>query len=411
MYTEQALLETRALRATLSHRTEVLDEVKRLPLLPDREHTTATMLAEYFEVDAVVLRRVVRKHASELGSCGHRQLRGEEQKAFLAVNMPRRGAAGRGLAVFTRQATLVLAMLLHGSEVVRQVRLRLLEAVGAEAGSTEWPLMVRVQFPVTGQPVRVVLIGGEPWFAMVDVCTILGIENARDARNVVDPEDIRTADSLVATVGTTDGADVSAGHGMCSRDLRRLNLVSEAGLYTLIMKSRKPAAKPFQRWVTAELLPSLRRGDTDFGAQQARMAETLAEAIGQQVHVVADVGQSVGRNITVMSDGTIHCLHGEMEICVPSEGNDSGPPFGPYYRCPEVERIGIRGSRRVRTCGTIKFVEVIRQLSEREPERDAGAEREVPEPRTAETGTVSTDSMFLAVGTPEQIAEVMRRGL
>jgi hypothetical protein len=68
MYTEQVLLETRALRATLSHRTDVLDGAKRLPLLPDGEHTTATMLAEYFEVDAVVLRRVVRKHAGSWGA-------------------------------------------------------------------------------------------------------------------------------------------------------------------------------------------------------------------------------------------------------------------------------------------------------------------------------------------------------
>jgi prophage antirepressor-like protein len=322
-------------------------------------------------------------------------------KEFLAENMPERRASGRGLGVFTREAVLVLAMLLQGSDVSHAVRGELLEGIGAGRQDGAGPVMVQAAFPGAGQPIRVILIGGEPWFATADVCHVLDREQPSRARKLVDPVDTKTVNLNVVARTSRKGTDVSTGREDCHRDNRRLDLVSESGLYTLVMKSRKPAAKPFRRWITTELLPSILRGDTDLGVQQPRMEETLAEAIGQQVHVVADVGQSVGRNITVMSDGTIHCLHGEMEICVPSQEDDNGPPFGPCYRCPEVEWTGIRRSLPVRPCRTIKFVEVVRRLSERDREHDPGAESEVPEPRAAESGTVSTGGMFLAVGTPE----------
>jgi hypothetical protein len=126
MHPEEALLETRALRAALSHRTDALDGAKPLVLLPDGVHATAAMLADHFEVDAVALRRTVRRHAGELTALGHRRLQGEELRRFVAANMPG-SRAGRGqLGVFTRQTVLGLAMLLRGSQVARRVRQRLL---------------------------------------------------------------------------------------------------------------------------------------------------------------------------------------------------------------------------------------------------------------------------------------------
>ncbi|MEU8887241.1 BRO family protein [Streptomyces sp. NPDC048442] len=405
MYTERALLDAREVRATLAHRADVLDEVKRLPLLPDGTHVTATLLAEYFEVDAVVLRRVVRKHAGELGGYGYRQLQGEELRAFVAVNLPESRVPRRHLGVFTVPAALVLAMVLEPSEIARAVRAELLESVGAIRGEAdERPVMVRTTFPATGDPVRVVLFDGEPWFAAVDLCRVLGVENPSDVRKILDPVDLRK----VAALDTIYGSEETAGQSVRHRDLPPLNLVSEAGLYTLILKSRKPAARPFQRWIVADLLPSIRRGDTGLDAHQTRMAETLAEAIGHRLHAVADVGHALDKDFTVMSEGTVHCRHGEMEICVPAPGEDSGPPFGPYYRCQEIERYGIRGSRTARPCGSVKFVDVVRRLSE----RDAG-EAQAPEPRlrTVEAQAPDAGSMFMMVGSPEQIADVLRRGL
>jgi len=136
MHPEEALLETRALRAALSHRTDALDGAKPLVLLPDGIHTTAAMLADHFEVDAVALRRTVRKHAGELTALGYRRLQDEELQRFLAANMPGNRAGLRQLGVFTRQTAFGLAMLLRGSEVARRVRQWLLTAPG-EAPSHE----------------------------------------------------------------------------------------------------------------------------------------------------------------------------------------------------------------------------------------------------------------------------------
>ena len=87
---------------------------------------------------------------------------------------------------------------------------------------------------------------GNPWFVAKDVCMALGISNARDAVAQLD-EDER------ATVGLTD----TSSNGVTQT--RTVNLISESGLYALIFKSRKPEARAFRKWVTAEVLPSLRK--------------------------------------------------------------------------------------------------------------------------------------------------------
>ncbi|MFJ6573938.1 hypothetical protein ACIQNU_41745 [Streptomyces sp. NPDC091292] len=94
MYTEESLLDSRVARAALADRTHALADVKRLPLLPDGDHLTAAMLAEYFEIDTVVLRRVVRKHAAELTEHGYQQLQGEPLKTEHAGTQER-GPDGR----------------------------------------------------------------------------------------------------------------------------------------------------------------------------------------------------------------------------------------------------------------------------------------------------------------------------
>ncbi|WP_371480435.1 Bro-N domain-containing protein [Kitasatospora sp. NBC_00315] len=224
-------------------------------------------------------------------------------------------------------------------------------------------VLVRSSFPVTGQPIRVVMIDGEPWFVTADVCRVLGRENPSRANRLVAPADARVVNSRLITLTFSTGNDVSAGGNSYGRGNPMLNLISESGLYTLIMRSNKQAAKPFQEWVTAELLPSVRRGDTDVPGQRRRMARTLAEAVGQQVEIVAEIDRDGGPGIHVRSDGTVHCRHGEMVFRVPSREEDSGPPFGAYFSCPSVERVGIRGGRAIPRCAKLKLVDLIRLLA------------------------------------------------
>lgn len=182
-----------------------------------------------------------------------------------------------------------------------------------------------------------------------------------------------------------------------------LGVISESGLYTLIMRSRKPAAKPFQEWVTADLLPSLRRGDADLGAQRQRMAETLSEALGGTPELVARIDGVEEVDFQVLSDGSVLCRHGQTDVCVPNREEDCGPPFGPYFRCPELRRIGIRGSKGIRPCGTIRFVDVVRRLAApREPETPAA-------PAPTSTGQVSVSVGTLRMqGSVREVASLLR---
>lgn len=92
-----------------------------------------------------------------------------------------------------------------------------------------------------GMNLRVLNRGGEPWFVAQDVGTTLGFGNLRSSLALLDP-----VEKGVHTVDTPGGK-------------QRLSIISESGLYLLVLKSRKPEAKAFQKWVTAEVLPSIRK--------------------------------------------------------------------------------------------------------------------------------------------------------
>lgn len=93
-------------------------------------------------------------------------------------------------------------------------------------------------FTYEGTPVRTISRDGEPWFVAADVARILEIGNPSQAVSRLD-EDER--DTLISNEG------------------RQTGVVNEPGLYSLILGSRKPEAKTFKRWVTHEVIPSIRR--------------------------------------------------------------------------------------------------------------------------------------------------------
>ncbi|MGK4582138.1 hypothetical protein [Kitasatospora sp. HPMI-4] len=133
---EAVLLESRTMRGSLADRTEALDKVRALRLLPDGVHVTTLMVADYFEVDEEAVNSVVRRHRAELQDSGMARLTGSDLQSFLVVNMTTRKSPGRGLLVFPRRAVLNVAMLLRDSEVARQVRRQLLDLAEAPAA---WP--------------------------------------------------------------------------------------------------------------------------------------------------------------------------------------------------------------------------------------------------------------------------------
>lgn len=104
-----------------------------------------------------------------------------------------------------------------------------------------------IPFEFEGIPVKAFQIRGELWFRAKDVCKCLGLKNVSDACGDLDADEKQ----VVNTIGLTDSIK---GPG------RPFELiVNEPGLYRLIFKSHKPAAKRFKRWVTHEVLPSIHK--------------------------------------------------------------------------------------------------------------------------------------------------------
>ncbi|MFQ7776642.1 MAG: phage antirepressor [Streptococcus lutetiensis] len=101
-------------------------------------------------------------------------------------------------------------------------------------------------FTFHGQEVRTLTIDNEPWFVGKDVADILGYSNSKDALNKhVDLDDKQIIQrSQIATLDIPN---------------RGLTIINESGLYSLILSSKLPQAKDFKRWVTSEVLPTIRK--------------------------------------------------------------------------------------------------------------------------------------------------------
>lgn len=98
-----------------------------------------------------------------------------------------------------------------------------------------------IPFTYEDTPVRVLTINEAPWWVAADVATPLALANIRSSLALLDDDE-----KGVHTVDTPSGA-------------QQMVIISEAGLYSLILRSRKPEAKAFKRWVTHEVLPAIRK--------------------------------------------------------------------------------------------------------------------------------------------------------
>lgn len=120
--------------------------------------------------------------------------------------------------------------------------------------------------------VRVVMIDGEMWWVAKDVCACLEIDNHRQALTRLDEDEVISND-VIDALGRP----------------QETSLVNESGLYSLILGSRKPEAKAFKRWVTHEVLPSIRKTG-GYGVQPAAapaLTETDVERIAQRAAQLA----------------------------------------------------------------------------------------------------------------------------
>lgn len=109
--------------------------------------------------------------------------------------------------------------------------------------------------------IRTLEVEGEPWFVGKDVADILGYQNASKAlADHVDAEDKLNNESL-SSLGQRGGW-----------------IINESGLYSLILSSKLPTAKKFKRWVTAEVIPSIRKNGGYVSGQENMTPEELMAA-------------------------------------------------------------------------------------------------------------------------------------
>ena len=152
-------------------------------------------------------------------------------------------------------------------------------------------------FNYAGRVVRVIEVAGQPYFVGKDVAEVLGYKDTSDAlKKHVDEEDKLTRQF----------AD--------SGQNREMYVINESGLYSLILRSQLPTARQFQRWVTSEVLPSIRKhgayatpatierllGDPDFGIRllEALKAErdkvaSLETTVAVQAQMIAEASPKV----------------------------------------------------------------------------------------------------------------------
>ena len=106
-------------------------------------------------------------------------------------------------------------------------------------------------FKYENNDVRTVELNGEPWFALKDVCAVLGISNHKMTAQRLDADEVILTD-LTDSMGRQQETTV----------------INESGLYNVILRSDKPEAKPFRKWVTSEVLPSIRKNGGYIAGQE-----------------------------------------------------------------------------------------------------------------------------------------------
>lgn len=175
-------------------------------------------------------------------------------------------------------------------------------------------------FSYEARDVRVFDINGEPWFVLADLCKVLDIANVGNVS-------ARLADDMTSSIRLADGTPGNPNKA----------IVSEAGMYEVVIRSDKPEAVAFRRWITTEVLPAIRRHGgyltpeaveaaltdpdtiirlaTDLKAERARRHQLEAQA-----H--ADAPKVLFADAVAASDGTI--LIGELAKILRGNGVQVG---------------------------------------------------------------------------------------
>ena len=156
---------------------------------------------------------------------------------------------------------------------------------------------------------------GEPWFVLKDCMSILDLGNPTETVKMFDKDEFSTTE-VIDSIGRR----------------QQTYIISEPGLYRLVMKSRKPETKEFQRWVTHEVLPSIRKHGGYMAGQERMTPEQMALAsmrwlqskVNEQAkQLKAQEGKVLFANAVETARTSI--LVGDFAKILKSNGIDIGP--------------------------------------------------------------------------------------
>lgn len=188
-----------------------------------------------------------------------------------------------------------------------------------------------IPFNFGKQQVRTLLVDGEPWFVAADISTALQYRDSFNmCRNLDDDE---KGTQIVSTLG---GA-------------QEMLAINESGLYSAILRSRKAEAKRFKKWVTAEVLPAIRKTGR-YDDQQGRLGTLIGQTIGTDgFHMlgaivkgkVASLPAPVQRRATAKIWSQVHAAFGVRSAAdIPAEHLDGARNFIASYAVLEGEFLG-----------------------------------------------------------------------
>lgn len=193
-----------------------------------------------------------------------------------------------------------------------------------------------IPFNFGKQQVRTLLIDEQPWFVAADVCSSLAIANvslAVNGRADRDTDGLDEDEKGIATVNTPSGA-------------QEMLVVNESGMYALIFKSRKAEAKRFKKWVTAEVLPAIRKHGR-YEDVNGKMNTLIGQTIGTDgFHMLGAVVKGkvsslpvpVQRRATAKIWSQIHAAFGVRSAAdIPAEQLDAARNFIAAYVVLEGE--------------------------------------------------------------------------
>lgn len=171
--------------------------------------------------------------------------------------------------------------------------------------------------------IRTLAIDGEPWFVGKDVATVLGYTNTRDA--------------LLKHVESEDKADVAIHDGSQNR---AMVIINESGLYSLILSSKLPTAKDFKRWVTKDILPSIRKtGGYIAGEEHMDDDQLMAQAVLVAQRKLDERSAQLRRACEVINELTPKAAY--YDAVAGSEGDTSFRETAKRFGVPEKKFIGI----------------------------------------------------------------------